>query len=80
MSPEEGTPEERKRNNFLVAAARYTSIAMTLPGAIFAGYFIGYWLDQWLGTKFLYIVFLLLGAASGFIQLARELLRNTKSK
>ena len=73
-------PEGKKRANFLVAAARYTSIAMALPASVFAGYAIGYGLDKWLGTSFLKIVFLLLGIVSGFWQLFREILRNTKSK
>ena len=76
MNPDEG----KKRANFLIAAARYTAIAMTLPASVFAGYAIGYGLDRWLGTSFLKIVFLLLGIVSGFLQLFRELLRNTKSK
>ncbi len=72
--------DEKRRSNFLIAAARYTSIAMTLPAAVFVGYGIGYALDGWLGTTWLKIVFLLLGIASGFVQLFRELVRNTKSK
>jgi len=52
--------------------ARYMPLAMTLPVSTFVGYAIGYYLDKWLGTNFLYIVFLLLGIASGMIQLIRE--------
>ena len=73
-------PNNNKRANFFLAAARYTAIAMTLPASVFVGYAIGYALDSWLGTTFLKIVFLLLGIASGFLQLFRELMRNTKSK
>ena len=64
----------------MIAAARYTSLAMALPASVFAGYAIGYGLDWWLGTSFLKVVFLLLGVVSGFWQLFRELMRNTKSK
>ena len=73
-------PTGSKRTDFLVAAARYTAVAMSLPVSVFVGYYIGDWLDQHFGTSFLKIVFLLLGAVSGFLQLARELLRHTKSK
>jgi hypothetical protein len=68
-------PTERKRRSdgFMQQAARYTSIAMAIPASVFVGYAIGYMLDKWLGTHFLYIVFLLLGIASGFWQLIREL-------
>ena len=64
----------------MVAAARYTSIAMTLPAATFVGYAIGYALDLWLGTRYLKIVFLILGIVSGFVQLIRQLLSDMHSK
>ena len=68
--------ERPRKDSFLAAAARYTSIAMALPAATFAGYLIGYLLDKWLGTTYLKIVFLLLGVVSGFYDLIRTLLRD----
>ena len=68
----------RKNDKFMASAARYTSIAMTLPASTFAGYLIGSALDQWLHTTYLTIVFLLLGIASGFVQLIRMLLRDMR--
>jgi len=59
-------------------AGEYTSLAFLLPAATFVGYAIGYLLDKAFGTHFLYVVFLLLGIASGFVQLLRRLLRDTK--
>ena len=53
--------------------ARYLPLATLLPAAVFVGYTIGYLLDKWLGTHFLYIVFLFLGIAAGLLQLFREL-------
>jgi len=71
--------QEPKRNDgFLFSAARYTSIAMYLPAATFAGYIIGYALDKWLGTSYLKIVFLILGIVSGFYELIRQLMRDMK--
>ena len=67
-------------DGFLVSAARYTAIAMTLPGSTFAGYLIGYALDSWLHTTYLKIVFLILGILSGFVQLIRQLMRDMNSK
>lgn len=67
---------DKRNDGFLLAAARYTSIAMTLPAATFAGYVIGFALDKWLGTTYLKIVFLLLGVASGFYELIRTLMRD----
>ena len=62
----------------MLTAARYTSIALTLPSATFAGYAMGYGLDLWLHTTYLKIVFLLLGIASGFLQLIRMLMRDMR--
>ena len=64
----------------MMMAARYTSIAMTLPAATFAGYVIGYALDVWLRTTYLKIVFLILGIVSGFVQLIRTLMQDMHSK
>ena len=66
-----------KRNDgFMASAARYTSVALTLPSAIIAGYFIGYGLDRWFGTTYLNIVFLILGIVAGFYELIRVLMRD----
>jgi F0F1-type ATP synthase assembly protein I len=70
----------KKPDGFMVAAARYTSVAMTLPAATFAGYALGYALDLWLHTGYLKIVFLILGIVSGFAQLIRQLLSDMHSK
>jgi F0F1-type ATP synthase assembly protein I len=56
----------------------YTALAFMLPTATFVGYLIGYLLDKAFGTSFLYIVFLLLGIAAGFVQLIRQLMRDTR--
>jgi ATP synthase protein I len=45
---------------------------MILPSCIFAGYAAGYLLDKWLGTTYLYMVFLLLGIIAGFVELLRK--------
>ncbi len=57
---------------------KYTSIAFLLPSAVFIGYAIGYGLDRLLGTTYLKIVFLILGIASGMIELVRELSKEAK--
>ena len=57
---------------------KYTSLAFMLPAATFVGYAIGYLLDKAFGTHFLYILFLLLGIAAGFVQLIRQLMRDTR--
>ena len=63
---------------FGVLVGEYTALAFMLPAATFVGYAIGYGLDKAFGTNFLYIPFLLLGIAAGFVQLIRQLMRDTK--
>ena len=58
----------------------YTSLAFMLPAATLVGYAMGYLLDRALGTTFLKIVFLLLGIAAGFVQLIRQVLRDTRNR
>ena len=53
---------------------------MMLPASTFAGYLIGSALDSWFHTTYLKIVFLILGIASGFVQLIRQLLRDMRAK
>ena len=52
--------------------ADYTSLGMLLPSAVAVGYGIGYMLDKWLGTTYLYLVFLILGIIAGFVSLLKK--------
>jgi F0F1-type ATP synthase assembly protein I len=56
----------------------YTTLAFLLPVSTFIGYLIGYLLDRALGTNFLFIPFLILGIAAGFVQLIRQVQRDTR--
>ncbi len=62
----------------MALVAQYTSLAFLLPVSTFVGYLIGYLLDKAFHTHFLYIPFLLLGIAAGFIQLIRQLQQDTR--
>ena len=62
----------------MTLVGEYTSLAFMLPAATFVGYLIGYLLDKAFHTHFLYIPFLILGIAAGFVQLIRQLLRDTR--
>ncbi|HEV2201300.1 MAG TPA: AtpZ/AtpI family protein [Bryobacteraceae bacterium] len=64
------------KNNAWNAVARYASVAMLLPASAFVGYAIGYGLDYLFSTRFLGVTFLLLGVASGLVQVIRELSRD----
>lgn len=62
----------------MAQVGEYTSLAFLLPAATFVGYLIGYLLDRAFGTDFLYIPFLILGIVAGFIQLIRQVQRDTR--
>jgi F0F1-type ATP synthase assembly protein I len=62
----------------MVLVGEYTSLAILLPAATLIGYAIGYVLDRAFHTHFLYIPFLILGIAAGFVQLIRQLMRDTR--
>lgn len=57
----------------------YVALALALPIATLVGYGIGYGLDRLFGTSFLKIVFLILGVASGFVQVIRQLTRESRN-
>jgi F0F1-type ATP synthase assembly protein I len=57
--------------------AEYSGLALLLPASTLVGYAIGYGLDKWLGTRWLYILFLILGSVAGFYQLIRQILRDS---
>jgi F0F1-type ATP synthase assembly protein I len=56
----------------------YASLGVMLPACTAVGYFLGLWLDSVFHTHFLYIVFLLLGIAAGFVELIRMVTRGSK--
>ncbi len=63
------------------AAARfadYSGLALLLPVSTFVGYVIGHLLDKWLGTSWLTIVFIILGSVAGFVQLIRQIMRDSQ--
>ena len=60
--------------------AQYTSLALLLPVSTFVGYLIGGLLDRAFHTDFLYIVFLILGSIGGFVELIRQVMRDTRDE
>lgn len=67
---------KNKRSGW-AAAGKYMSLAFVLPSSVLVGYAIGYLIDKAFGTSFFYIIFLLIGIAAGFIELIREIQRDT---
>ena len=64
----------------MVMVGEYTSLAFLLPAATLVGYAIGYLLDRAFHTHFLYLVFLIFGIAAGFVQLVRQVTRDTRDE
>lgn len=58
--------------------AEYTTLAFVLPVSAFVGYLLGYLLDKELKTTWIYIPGLLVGIVAGFVQLIRQLMRDTR--
>jgi F0F1-type ATP synthase assembly protein I len=53
-------------------AGAYTGLAFILPVAMLACYFLGDWADKKLGTKFLYLIGLIVGFAAGLWETMRQ--------
>lgn len=68
------------KRTFAQKAAEYSSLALVLPVSTFVGYGIGYWLDQRLGTTWIRIVMLILGSVGGFVQLIRQIMRDSQDE
>lgn len=68
--------EPAKKKTNWAQIGDYLSLGVALPATTVTGYFIGVLLDYWLGTHFLYIVFLILGIVAGFIEVYRVVSRN----
>jgi F0F1-type ATP synthase assembly protein I len=56
--------------------ARYSAIGLTIPSHLLAGWLLGTLLDKAFSTDYLYIVFVLVGVVSGFIEMIRIASRN----
>ena len=68
----------KREKNLLVQVEEYVALALMLPIATLVGYGLGYLLDHLFGTTFLRIVFLILGVISGFVQIIRQLTRESR--
>ena len=68
----------KEKRTVMAMVSEYTGLAFLLPTATFVGYAMGYLLDKAFGTHFLYLVFLVIGVVAGFLQLIRQLMRDTR--
>lgn len=67
------------KNSWSEQMGRYFGVALLLPVSTFVGYAIGYLLDRVFGTGFLKIIFLILGTVAGFLELIRQLGRDSRN-
>lgn len=58
----------------------YSHLALVLPASVVAGMILGAVLDKWLGTTWIMLTGVVLGAVAGFYQLARGLIKLSKEK
>lgn len=70
MGEEDLTKPPRKKN-LVVTLGEYSAIGFIIPSCLVVGWLLGGWLDKVFGTNYLYMVFLLLGIAAGFVQIYR---------
>jgi F0F1-type ATP synthase assembly protein I len=68
-----------ERKPVAAAYAQYSYLAMLLPVSTFVGYVIGHYLDKVFATSWLTVLFLILGTVGGFIELIRQILRDSKN-
>jgi F0F1-type ATP synthase assembly protein I len=66
-------------DNVWAQVGRYSSLAFVLPVSTLVGFLLGWLLDKLFHTHFLYLVFLGLGAAAGFLELIRQVRREMDS-
>ena len=69
-------PSKKKTN--WAQVGDYASLGVALPAMTVTGYLVGVGLDYLFGTHFLYIVFLIIGIAAGFLELYRIVTRNSR--
>ena len=69
----------KRQKSPMAMVGEYTGLAFLLPASTFVGYAIGHLLDKAFHTNFLYIVFLIFGIVGGFVQLIRQIQRDTSN-
>lgn len=70
--------QDQKPKNVWKQYGEYSQIALILPASVVAGMILGAGLDKWLGTKWMLLTGVVLGAVAGFYQLIRGLMKLSK--
>jgi F0F1-type ATP synthase assembly protein I len=64
-----------RKDNAAVVWARYSQIAFIIPAGVVAGLLVGKLFDYWLHTRWLFLVGVILGSISGFVEMIRMITR-----
>lgn len=64
-----------RKHNAAVVWARYSQIAFIIPAAVVVGLLVGKLFDYWLHTRWLFLVGIILGSISGFVEMIRMITR-----
>ena len=64
-----------KPQDAAVLWARYSQIAFIIPAAVIVGLLVGKLFDYWLHTRWLFLVGIILGSISGFVEMIRMITR-----
>lgn len=69
----------KRRHNVWAQIGEYMSLAMLLPICTLIGYGMGRYLDKVFGTTFLTPIFLIFGVAAGFLEVVRQVQKDTNN-
>ncbi len=67
--------DQDRKESAAVLWARYSQIAFIIPAAVVLGLLVGKLLDYWLHTRWLFLVGVILGCVSGFVEMIRMITR-----
>jgi len=67
--------DDPRKDSAAVLWARYSQIAFIIPAAVVVGLLIGKLFDYWLHTRWLFLVGIILGSISGFVEMIRMITR-----
>jgi len=68
--------DKPRKDSAAVEWARYSQIAFIIPAAVVAGLLVGKLFDYWLHTHWLFLVGIILGSISGFVEMIRMITRH----
>lgn len=71
-------PRRDNEAEFWRLMRRYAPLIGVMPGCILAGYLIGVGLDHLFSTRYLSLVFMMLGFVAGIVQVIRLLSRDSE--